>query len=527
MQLSVDVSDTPDNDKFLPRQMTVQLLAILVRALPTSTPKNNNTKFIEAFRHQNLFNPLTYAIFWREDIAAAIDNYTNDLDGVDQYSRAPLLTALANEDFTTAMKLLDKGAKIFLEDKLVLELALFSIIQRDANNAAKILAAASPEAQAWVGEYLDYLHSYAAKTPAKNTRDIIDPPLRHFGQILETTAYFNGIPSYYGFLSPSLFVLQKHLTEYASHEPFAKIKQAFDFTIAACDYHGNLPQNANAAQTLYEQIKNNFKTNNKEAVVLFGGWAGNAVAMAFINNTLVFSNLGTASDLQHGSTIYKISKPEAISLEFVDSFIRGLGTAANPADILTAIGEFVDQTPVFQLKQELKPIDNCIFVNPRILIEGLLLVLSAYSSETKIDEQNLAKIAQKCSTTYQEYLNSLYKIATDDLVKLMRNSDILDNLRLECCNVALEYINQHFQDEGAITRCIELKNALEFVGLKDYYLRQISGDAREAILQQMISEQESTAIKVIDLEYELFGKKIDHNPPNISAPTPTTNNPET
>lgn len=523
MQLSVEVSDAADNDRYLPRQLTVQLLGILARALPTAAATANTNEFVKTFHNQGLFTPLTYAIFWRDGIDNAVKQDAQQIDALDKYNRAPLLCAIANEDFTTAVTLLDKGAKIFLEDKLVLELTLFSMLQRDPQIAAKILAAATPVEQEWLGEYLDYLHSYATTTETKHaSRDPIDPPLRHFGQILETTACFNGTPSYYGFLSPSLQVLKKHLDEYKGTEIFKAIRDAFDFTSTACNYHGNLPQGTNPAKVLLEQIQKHIANNSLDPIVLFGGWAGNAVAMAFINKTLILSNLGTASDLQHGTLIYTINKPEHISQEFIHTFINGLGYAANPSDILAAIGKIVDPAPIYKIKQELKPIDNCIFVNPRLIIEGILLVLTVYKANLKLNAENLAKSANQCAISYQESLNDLYKIAASDLALFMRNNELSANQRLECCDLAMAYINQHFKDPGAIARCIELKNALEFVGLKDYYLRKISSEAQKAIQNQMISEQENTAVKVIDLEYELFGKKIDNNPPpQAPDPTPT------
>lgn len=521
MQLSAQVNDAPDNDSFLPRQLTVQLLAILARALPRVQGAAQSTKFVENFRNKSLFTPLTYAIFWREDTITAIDKFPDALDTIDKYNRAPLLNALANEDFVTAKKLLDQGAKIFLEDKLILEITLFSIIQRDPQAAGKILAAATAAEKSWISEYLDYLHSYAVSEPSKTSpRDLIDPPLRHFGQILETQAYFNGMPSYYGFLSPALQILREHLTQYNATDLFALIAKAFAVSIDTGKYHGNLPQNAAAAEELHKKIQDNIVQPHNEPAVLFGGWAGNAVALAFINKTLILSNLGTASDLVHGTNIYEIKNPMAITPEFIRQFIQGLGYAADPGIILKSIGEIVDPTPIFQIKQELKPIDNCIFVNPRLIIEGLLLVLSAYKAHNTATAKNLPPLLNNVSIMYQEYLDSLYKVTTAELAQFMRNNELLPNQRLEGCDLALEYINQHFQEPAAVARCIELKDALEFVGLKDYYQRQISSGAQKAIQNQMISEQENAAVTVIDQEYELFGKRV-----NAPAESLETNKP--
>lgn len=89
---------------------------------------------------------------------------------------------------------------------------------------------------------------------------------------------------------------------------------------------------------------------------------------------------------------------------------------------------------------------------------------------------------------------------TNELTRFMRNNELLQNKRIECCSLAIDYINQHYDDPAALERCIELKNALEFVGLKNFYINNISPDAKAAILNIMIQEQEATAIQVIEQE---------------------------
>ena len=73
--------------------------------------------------------------------------------------------------------------------------------------------------------------------------------------------------------------------------------------------------------------------------------------------------------------------------------------------------------------------------------------------------------------------------------------------------LTLEYINQHYSEPEALQRCIQLKNALEFVGLKDYYNLNVLPEAKEAIQRVIIEEQEITAIRVIELEYEMLAKQ--------------------
>ena len=82
----------------------------------------------------------------------------------------------------------------------------------------------------------------------------------------------------------------------------------------------------------------------------------------------------------------------------------------------------------------------------------------------------------------------------------MRNHDLLQNKRIECCSLAIDYINQHYKDENSLSRCITLKNALEFVGLKNYYINNVTAEAQQAIRNLIIQEQEAIAIMVIEQE---------------------------
>lgn len=518
----IAVLDTlPDNDRFLPRYLTIQLLEILAKTFPMAKTDNHNKysaaaqEFINAHKNPELFNRLTYSFFWREHSEQILDENTTILDELDQYGRSALTVALSNEDFILVQHLLEKGANVFLEDKLVLEIALISMMQRDPKTTTKIMAQA-PKDASWAQEYLDYLYSYAIGNPAPKThkyREVFDPVIRHFGQVLDTMVYFNGTPSHYGFISPSLNVLKEHLQKYVTelksntNQPhFKQIADAFTFTQNTCKFHGNLPA-YDAAEKTTAQILDNFHKKNKDVVLVFGGWAGNSVALAFINKFMIISNLGMGGNPQQGTTIYAIKNIEAININVIKAFMRGLGDASDPNDIFALLGDIVDTTQLCSINQFLTPIDNCIFVNPRAIIQGILLVLTAFDKEEKITKEILESSLATVANSYQAYINSLYQHSTDDLAAFMRNHKLLQNRRIECCSLALEYINQHYSEPAALRRCIDLKNALEFVGLRDYYIQNIHPEAKEAIQNVMISEQEATALKVIEQEYALQGKQ--------------------
>ena len=309
--LSVTIDSLPDSDSFLPRHHTVQLIAILAGCFP-STVNNKNTdlsasaqQFVADCKALKLFTPLTNSIFWREDYEPILAKINpTGLDELDRYNRSALTIALSNEDFALANKLIKMGATVFLEDKLVLEIALTSMLQLDNSIIAKIMDATTEGAdKVWMQNYLDYLNSYVLGNPTKKNmqlHEVLDPTVRHFGQILDTLVYFNGTPSHYGFLSPSLDILTNHLHLYLKEvqDPlanplFAAISKAYDYSYNACKFHGNLPTNTNAAADLAAQITANLKINSKEATMVFGGWAGNSVAIAFVNKVLIISNLGT------------------------------------------------------------------------------------------------------------------------------------------------------------------------------------------------------------------------------------------
>lgn len=509
----------PDNDSFLPRHQTVQLLEILAEIsgfndLENAPALSNNAeKFIAEFKSHELFTPLTYSIFWRENIKEALTNNKISLDTTDKYNRAPLTLAIANEDFVLANELVKKGATLLLEDKLVLEIALTSMIQKDETVIEKILAATSDANANWVADYLDYLQSYVVGIPnikQMKYHEVINPPFRHFAQVLDTLSYFNGLPSHYGFLSPSITNLTTHLQSYSKELTnqtgqtlFNAIATAYAFSYKTCKFHGNLPTEPEAAKLLVAQISNNINIKRSNVVVIFGGWAGNSVTIAFINNTLVFSNLGTGGNPNAGTKIFSITNPAAITEYFIDSFMRGLSNASSPKFILSQLADIVDEKPIYTLAQSLNPIDNCIYVNPRALVQGLLLVLSAYTKNTTLTVENLSDVASSVSDMYKSYVDSLYKYSAASLARFMRNHDLLQNKRVECCSLAIDYINQHYKDDNALPRCIELKNALEFVGLKNYYINNVKPEAQQDIRNLIIQEQEATAIKVIEQELNM------------------------
>lgn len=501
------VSSLADNDRFLPRYLSTQLIALLAKILPELSEQINAKasdqaeKFLATYKQSELFTPLTASIFWTENSAEALEQNTLPLDDLDKSNRSPLTMALVNEDFALADKLIQKGASIYLEDKLVLEIALTSMLQRDPELMNKILAQAAEHDKIWINEYFTHLSENLQGLPASNKSnrysEVLNPTIRQFGQALDTLVYFNGIPSHYGFIAPSLDILCRQLKN--SGKDLVEISQAFEFARTTCIFTGNLPNNPDAAKTMTSQISNSMRGNSFNPTILFGGWAGTCVALAFIKNHLVIADFETK--------IYTITNPAAITNEAIESFINGLGKATSAATILALLGDIVDAKPIYLIKHQANPVDNCIFVNPRAVIQGALLVFSSYKQNGNATAENLNAMAVRAADIYNSFVNSLYKTAINDLAKFVRNNNIIKNKRIECCSLALEYINQHYMDPEALPLCIELKNALEFVGLGAFYTRNIIPEAQDKIQAQMIRNQELTAIEVINQENALLAKQ--------------------
>lgn len=520
-EIGSEIDVIPDNDSFLPRYLTVQLLEILAATFGNSKPlepelaklAEEQAKFIEHFKNKDLFLPLTYSIFWRENPEQVLADNTINIDQTDKYNRAALTLAIANEDFALAIEILHKGATLMLEDKLVLEIDLISMIQRDAHTIDIILGAKPNDDLTWLADYLEYLNSYIVGEPVQKSlhyHDVLNPPIRHFGQVLDTLAYFNGLPSHYGFLSPSIEILTNHLQIYTEDMFDENIKSMFNIIANAyantnniCEFYGNLPTTADCATKLAHKITGNIAAKNRDVVVLFGGWAGNSVSIAFIENYLIFSNLGIGGNPNAGTQIFNIKNPNGINEKMVTTFICGLGNATAPSAVLALLGNIVEPQPIYSIRQTFNPIDNCIFVNPRAVIQGILLILYAYAKDGKINADNLKQSDAQVAEIYGIYVDSLYKYSANDLANFMRNDEILQNKRIECCALAIDYINQHFREPAALERCIELKNALEFVGLGDFYISSVDPEAQSAIQQSMIHQQEAIAIKVIEQENAL------------------------
>ena len=88
--------------------------------------------------------------------------------------------------------------------------------------------------------------------------------------------------------------------------------------------------------------------------VLFGGWAGNSVALAFINNTVVFSNLGIGGSPEAGTKIYTVNNQAGINAIMIgETLISGLGNATSPVEILALLGK-VDPKPLYIFKTSFK-----------------------------------------------------------------------------------------------------------------------------------------------------------------------------
>lgn len=515
--ISCTVEQLPDNDAFLSRDHTRKLLEILAAAIPVSNSlrpddaTHTDSTLLKHFKETAVFNELTGSIFWRHNVMQNLEKNIELLNTPDQYMRSALNIAISNEDFTLSTMLVNKGAILMLADKLVLEITLTSILQRDSNAFDRIISYAPSEHAAWVTKYLSYIKDHAQQSDAqllRKLRDLFAPPIRHFGQILDTLAIFDGVPSYYGYIAPSLNAIIDNLNKFVSELPddnetkqiFTTISDGMKECAESCKFIGNIATNENCSTRLQTKISRNINSLEHQLVMLCGGFAGNCVNIAYVDRYLIYTNYGIGGNPNSGIQIYEIEHPENITVERINRFINGLGYAQDPNAIIADLETIINPTPIYILQGSVPPNDNCILLNSRACIQGIILLLHSIYNNKPITADGLKESEPMCQELYQQFVLTMKKNTSSELVEFIRNPELFRNNRLQCCSLAVRYINQHFEDKNSVATCIELKNALEFVGLKDYLYSNLHPEAYKNILEYTIRQQELTALQVISLE---------------------------
>lgn len=260
----------------------------------------------------------------------------------------------------------------------------------------------------------------------------------------------------YGMASAGLQLLINHLDSFRQKYPsdvvdiiYYAMKRSLQL-IPLCD-HVYKPE---APALFYEDYLNG------KLVYLSSGWVEHILAMAFYGKYVALCNRGENKDPRFGAAIYKIKNVKAINENF---FVK---LALNPSltvgkfrEIMESIIDF--DTPVVTFRSTPQKHDTCTFVNPKSLIEPLIVLLRAgrYVSETRILE-----IAQ------EEYSRRKYKIFTqyirnkeiDELIKNMFYAQDPE-LILFYANLVKEIIKQHhgkdrsfIKDEKEIIRAADL-----------------------------------------------------------------------
>ena len=529
MAMTVLAEENQYLDKFIPVHCIPELLKIAgtmkhFNEKSALSPQNDLAeKFMQAsHKNQDLFNPLTRAIFWNIDVKQSIQENTQLINSVDNYHHTPLNLAIANEDFKTAASLIEQGAKITLEDKTLLEISFTSLIQRDKSFIANMLKQVSPENSFWIGGYLQFLNEHITgdKSDAtKKFRDIFDPPIKHFGMPLHLNAHVDGILSLYGFLSPTLEMIKAHLhiyIEYAQQEQdiqdiFCKILSGFDKSIQCCRYVANIPLRDNASQKLAERFAKNYKEQNSEITYIPSGWAGNSICISLIDDKLIYTNLGIGGDPEYASKIFKIKNPNNIDANLINTLLSGLGNAYLPQYILSILSSIVEPTPIYAISQNLRPLDNCTFSSPCYHIEAVLLMLLCNKNALtlpikKNKELEHKQLLTKKNNVFKDYIAKLHNHTINTLITSIKNTKLSRQYRQECCLIALSYINQHNMNNSYsnINLNIELKNALEYAGLGSLYNYYAAEHSKENILEEIIKSQELTAVHTLKQEKELL-----------------------
>jgi len=453
---------------YVSEELFLELINVFAKVIPSSSKMildKDEQKFLHDFnKNENLFNILTKSIFWENNLTNELVVANKELiNAVDEYYNYPLKIAIVLEKYQYAMILLNYGAKVYIEDKIILEINIVNMLQRGDYVFESILPHISEENSHEAQVYFSYL--MVSLSGAKTMynfyyRDVINPPTREFGQQLDTISYYHETPSYYGFYGSSLVTLSDHLVHFARTSKdliMRKIAKAFVHAQNVCKITANYPLKYQYAENLLEAIKDAFNSDDKIALIP-GGWPGTSVTLAVVGKQLVLANVGTLAN--------KINKDEAVILvlpirnidnltvEFIEQWVTGLACGKEPAKIIASIGKFSDYRDKYDLTMPSSPIDNCICANTKAAMMGIIYLLVG-------QDLNRAKIL------FKDYQNSLHDFTVNKMIAQLRNPLILLDHKYECCTLAVSYINSNYRntDEEVIKRIVSLYDALQYIGL--------------------------------------------------------------
>ncbi len=456
-----------DDDYFVSDKAFAEIINLL------SEINNNNTINLtesqEAFVAQiqnepNLFNNLNKIIFWNTDVdEKIIAEHKNNIDDFDKYLTFPLKIAITQGKFNIAKKLIANGATIYSELKIILELSIINLLQRNKSNFDTLTNKLSETNKLEISSYLQYLSQTlnGDKVFYKHKyRNIINPPVREFGQHLDTISNFKGIPSYFGLFGSSIVTLTDHLIYMAKNESnkiFDKIALAFGKTQNYCEFYGNMPQQSNFETKLVNNALSAYETNG--IAIIFGGWAGNSVSLCIVGKKLIIANAGYGAIINPETQniiikIYDIKNIHKIDKTFVQNWSYGLANELSPGTCYGLLSDIIDINNVDNsLEIPLQLFDNGVCINTKSSILAILYLVTN-------NKENAYQL-------YADYIHSLHDFTVNKLISHMTDKYVFIEHRNECCILAISYINNYYleTDHHFINRIYKLYNALEYIGL--------------------------------------------------------------
>ncbi len=215
------------------------------------------------------------------------------------------------------------------------------------------------------------------------------------------------------FAGTSLAHLTEHVALYQEAHPtplFEEITKVLTFSnnlITPC--HSNY--NTDAEHCFHKQYTAN------QMIYFSSGWDGHIIGLAMYGDYLVYSNRGEGGAKDTGCRIFKIKDRKHITPDFIKSLING--EISSQEKFHTLLNKIVDlHSPIVSFECKKQKYDTCSFVNPKSMIEAMIVLLQAGS--TAIPQQVKEKfVCEKERKKYKSLTSFIRNSEVDELIKNM------------------------------------------------------------------------------------------------------------
>lgn|GEM_PF-4248666 len=513
MEANVDNEDLDagfEIDHLINSNLAIAIIKILAEILPDpylQLPTQLN-EFAQNYpRHEKLFSPVTYAIYWNSpNFTQILADNQKYLEHVDGYTNTPLNLALQLERFTIADNLIEAGAKLFFEDRVMLEIAILNIYMRDFELINKIMKNLD---NFFIIEFIKFLDLVESSINNKKAaykfayRDLINAPINRFGNAINAVIFHAGTSSLHGYISTSVIITSSLLLNFVKqntsfNQSFKDIAKGLTKSQKIFEFNANLPTNENSSEKIYHLIQENSYKEN-QVVFLLGGWAGAGVSLVLVGKKLIYTHLGTAADrtqeMDVAINIYTLTASEfaKITPEFIKSWSQGLSHGKAPMLAWHQLSQILSQT-CQKIYMRMVPIDNAIYANLNASIFAALFLLN---------QEDIAK-AKEAMQNFKEYC---IDASIEEIIKQLKNPKVLRDYKIECANAAVSYINLNYfhATPQILLRCTKLAYTLEYLGLQPLMQLTLDPTAVQQINNFIQQTQNKEAVEVIYKQYQQLG----------------------